>query len=96
MVRFVIQLYRIDIRKKFRKIINLGLCDVFRVFNKKEGNYTFLDYMRGSWQRNKGLRIDHILVSNNLIDKIKKVEIKKNIRGQLKPSDHVPVECVFI
>ena len=88
-------LYRIEIRKKFRQLINFGLSDVFRIFNKKEGNYTFWDYMRGSWQKNKGLRIDHILLSNNLIDKVKKVEIKKNIRNQNKQSDHVPLECTF-
>ena len=44
----------------------------------------------------KGLRIDHIIISNNLIDKIKRVEIIKDIRKQTKPSDHVPVECTFI
>ena len=89
-------LFRIEIRKKYREIINLGFCDSFRNFNKDENNYTFWDYMRGSWRRNKGLRIDHIIISNNLIDKIKKVEIIKDIRNQTKPSDHVPVECTFI
>jgi len=85
-------LYRLEIRKKFRNLINLGLHDVFRNFNKKEDNYTFWDYQKGSWQKNNGLRIDHILVTNNLIDLIKKVEIQKKIRNQVKPSDHVPVE----
>ena len=51
--------------------------------------------MKGAWQKNNGLRIDHILVSNNLIDSVKKVEIKKSVRRQIKPSDHVPGECVF-
>ena len=89
-------LFRVEIRKKFRELINLGLNDAFRTFNKKEGNYTFWDYMRGSYQKNHGLRIDHMLVSSSLIDLIKKIEIKKNIRSQLKPSDHVPLECTFI
>ena len=70
----------------------MGLNDTFRNFNKNKDNYTFWDYMRGSWQKNNGLRIDHILVTNNLIDLIKKVEIQKKIRNQIKPSDHVPVE----
>ena len=82
-------------RKKFREIINLGLIDIFRNFNKDEGNYTFWDYMRGSWQKNHGLRIDHILISNALVDLVKKVVIKKNVRNQSKPSDHVPIECIF-
>ncbi len=89
-------LFRLEVRKKYREIINLGFCDVFRKVNTKESQYTFWDYMKGSWQKNNGLRIDHILVTNNLIDKIKKVEIVKNIRAQIKPSDHVPVECTFI
>jgi len=88
-------LFRIEIRKKYREIINLGLIDAFRNFNKKEGNYTFWDYMKGSWQKNNGLRIDHMLVSNLLIPSIKKIEIKSKIRSQIKPSDHVPLECTF-
>jgi len=88
-------LFRLEVRKKFRELINLGLIDVYRVFNKKEGNYTFWDYMSGSYQKNHGLRIDHILISNTLIDLVKKIEIKKNIRSQFKPSDHVPLECTF-
>jgi exodeoxyribonuclease-3 len=88
-------LFRLEIRKKYRQLINLGMVDVFRFFNKKQSNYTFWDYMKGSWQKNNGLRIDHILVSNDLIDSIKKIEIKKNIRNQVKPSDHVPVECII-
>ena len=88
-------LFRLDVRKRFRNLINLGLHDVFRNFNKKENNYTFWDYQENSWQKNNGLRIDHILVSTNLIDLINKIEIIKNIRNQTKPSDHVPVECIF-
>jgi len=88
-------LFRIEIRKKFRNLTNLGLHDVFRTFNKKEGNYTFWDYQKGSWQRNKGLRIDHFLVTSDLIDSVKKITINKKIRNQIKPSDHVPIECFF-
>jgi len=88
-------LFRLEIRKKYRQLINLGMVDVFRFFNKKQSNYTFWDYMKGSWQKNNGLRIDHILVSNDLVDSIKKIEIRKNIRNQVKPSDHVPVEFII-
>ena len=89
-------LFRLEIRKKYRELINMGFNDVFRIFNKKAGCYTFWDYMKGSWQKNNGLRIDHILVTNNLINYIKSVEIKKRIRNQIKPSDHAPIECNFI
>ena len=88
-------LYRLEIRKIYRRLINIGFVDIFRKFNKKENQYTFWDYMKGSWQKNNGLRIDHILVTNFLADQIKKVEIKSKIRSQTKPSDHVPVECIF-
>jgi len=88
-------LFRLEVRKKYRTLINLGLQDVFRNFNKNAGYYTFWDYTQGAWQKNNGLRIDHILVSNNLIDLVEKIEIKKNIRNQIKPSDHVPVEFVI-
>ena len=89
-------LFKIEIRKKYRKLINLGLFDIFRIFNKQEAQYTFWDYQKGSWQKNNGLRIDHILVSNDLIEAVKKVEINSKIRNQTKPSDHAPVECTFI
>ena len=88
-------LYRLEIRKIYRRLINLGLVDLFRKFNKKENQYTFWDYMKGSWQKNNGLRIDHILVTSILADQFKKVEIKSKIRSQVKPSDHVPVECII-
>ena len=88
-------LFKLEIRKKYRTLINLGLQDTFRNFNNNEGCYTFWDYTRRSWHKNHGLRIDHVLVSTNIIDLVKKIEIKKNIRSQTKPSDHVPVECVI-
>ena len=88
-------LFRIEIRKKFRRLINLGLHDVFRIYNKKSGNYTFWDYQKGSWQKNNGLRIDHFLITSNAINSVKNIEIKKDLRGRVKPSDHVPVEITF-
>jgi len=86
-------LFRLEVRKKFRTLINLGLQDVFRHYNNNEDQYTFWDYQKGSWQKNNGLRIDHFLISNELIDLVKKINIKKHIRNQTKPSDHVPIEC---
>ena len=48
--------------------------------------------MRGAWQKNNGMRIDHFLVSTSLIDQIKFVNINKDPRGREKPSDHTPIE----
>ena len=85
-------LFRLEIRKKLRELINLGFNDVYRHFNETKEGYTFWDYMRGAWQKNNGMRIDHFLVSNSLIDQIKSININKDPRGQEKPSDHTPIE----
>jgi len=85
-------LFKLEVRKKFREIINLGFQDVFRYFNKEKHEYTFWDYMGGSWQKNYGMRIDHFLVSNNLLGDINNIYIDKKPRSKLKPSDHTPIE----
>ena len=85
-------LFRLEIRKKLREMINLGFNDTYRYFNETKEGYTFWDYMRGAWQKNNGMRIDHFLVSNSLIDQIKSININKDPRGREKPSDHTPIE----
>jgi len=85
-------LFKIEVRKKFRELLNLGFNDVYRYFNKNKQEYTFWDYMAGSWEKNNGMRIDHFLVSNNLLDKIKKIKIDNKPRSKIKPSDHTPIE----
>ena len=88
-------LFRLEIRKKLREMINLGFSDVYRHFNETKEGYTFWDYMRGAWQKNNGMRIDHFLVSNSLIDQIKAININKDPRGREKPSDHTPIEITL-
>ena len=85
-------LYRLEIRKKFREILNLGFKDVYRYMYPDTEGYTFWDYMRGAWQKNNGMRIDHFLVSNSLIKNIKDIKINKYPRSKEKPSDHTPIE----
>ena len=85
-------LYKLEMRKKFRELINLGFHDVYRYFFKNKIEYTFWDYMSGAWQKNNGMRIDHFLVSNSLINIVKSVNINKFPRGREKPSDHTPIE----
>ena len=89
-------LFKLEIRKKFRELINLGFTDVYRYFNKLKQDYTFWDYFAGSWQKNYGMRIDHFLVSNNLLNNIKSISINKKPRSKSKPSDHTPIEIEFI
>ena len=88
-------LFRLEIRKKLREMINLGFNDVYRHFNETKEGYTFWDYMRGAWQKNNGMRIDHFLVSNSLIDQIESININKDPRGREKPSDHTPIEITL-
>ena len=85
-------LFRLEIRKKLRELVNLGFHDAYRyIYPDKEG-YTFWDYTSGAWQKNNGMRIDHFLVSSSLIDAVKDVKINKFPRGRQKPSDHTPIE----
>ena len=83
---------KLEIRKKFRELLNLGFKDVYRIKNKNKQEYTFWDYFAGSWQKNYGMRIDHFLLSNNLLDNIVSININKNPRARAKPSDHTPIE----
>ena len=85
-------LFKLEIRKKFRDLINLGFQDIYRHLNKYKQEYTFWDYMAGAWQKNQGMRIDHFLISNNLLSNIKNVNIDKKPRSKIKPSDHTPIE----
>ena len=85
-------LFKLEIRKKFRELINLGFQDIYRYFYKDKQEYTFWDYMSGSWAKNHGMRIDHFLVSNNLLSEVKQIVINKKPRGKVKPSDHTPIE----
>ena len=85
-------LYKLEVRKKFRELLNLGFQDIYRFNNKDKHEYTFWDYMSGAWQKNNGLRIDHFLVNNNILENIKNITINKNPRSKIKPSDHTPIE----
>ena len=85
-------LFKLEIRKKYRTLINLGFNDVYRHYNKTKQEYTFWDYFAGSWQKNYGMRIDHFLVSNSLLKSIKSININRKPRSTNKPSDHTPIE----
>ena len=85
-------LFKLEIRKKLREIINLGFHDAYRHVNGEKEGYTFWNYMQGAWQKNNGMRIDHFLVSNSVLNNIKNVQINKQPRGKIKPSDHTPIE----
>jgi exodeoxyribonuclease III len=78
-------------RERFRALCNLGLTDAVRAGSDGSGLYTFWDYQAGAWQKNDGIRIDHLLLSPQAADRLVSAGIDKHVRGWEKPSDHVPV-----
>ena len=78
-------------RAAFRRLLALGLTDAFRARNAAPGQYTFWDYQAGAWERNNGIRIDHLLLSAQAADLLRDVQIDKQVRAGDKPSDHVPI-----
>ncbi|MGQ0567597.1 MAG: exodeoxyribonuclease III [Gemmobacter sp.] len=84
-------LYLPGTRAAYRRMVNLGLTDAFRVREPAGGHYSFWDYQAGAWERNNGIRIDHLLLSPQAADLLSEARIDKAVRGGDKPSDHVPV-----
>ena len=84
-------LYQPESRAVFRRLVNLGLTDAFRACHAEPGHYTFWDYQAGAWQKNNGIRIDHLLLSPPAADRLLRATIDKRTRAFDKPSDHVPV-----
>ncbi len=78
-------------REKFRTLTNLGLTDAIRAVSDDAGLYTFWDYQAGAYQKNDGIRIDHVLLSPQAADRLSDAGIDAHVRGWDKPSDHVPV-----
>lgn len=84
-------LFRPESRAAFRKIANLGFTEAFRARVQGPGHYSFWDYQGGAWNRNDGIRIDHFLLTPQAADLLLDCQIDTGVRGQEKPSDHVPV-----
>ena len=78
-------------REQFKALLALGLNDAFRMFEQPEKSYSWWDYREFAFRRNRGLRIDHILVSEPLKPHVKSCTIDKQPRKNERPSDHVPV-----
>ena len=80
-------------RSRFRALLYLGLTDAYRVFHREPHKYTFWDYQAGRWNRDEGLRIDHLLLSPQAADRIAACDIDKSPRGKDRASDHTPIWC---
>jgi len=84
-------LFQPQSRQAFRRLTGLGFTEALRATNDSGNIYTFWDYQAGAWQKNNGIRIDHLLLSPEATDQLRSVSIDKHTRAWEKPSDHVPV-----
>lgn len=82
-------------RKRFRELTNLGLYDAWRTKHPHETAYSWWDYRGDAFRFDKGLRIDHLLLSPEAIDKMSDAIIHRTTRDQEKPSDHAPVSVIL-
>ena len=78
-------------RAAFRAVLAEGYTDGLHACDPRDGLFTFWDYQAGCWQRNAGIRIDHLLLSPQAADRLVSAAVQKHLRGLDKPSDHVPV-----
>lgn len=86
-------LCRPESRARFRALCHLGYTDALRALHPEIGLYTYWDYQAGRWNRDEGLRIDHILLSPQAADRLIASDVDRGPRGMDKPSDHTPVWC---
>jgi exodeoxyribonuclease-3 len=84
-------LYQPEAQAAYRRLLALGLTDAIRTVHRGGGVYTFWDYQAGAWQRNNGIRIDHLLLSPEAADRLRLAGVDRHTRAWEKPSDHVPV-----
>ncbi|HZG31131.1 MAG TPA: exodeoxyribonuclease III [Ensifer sp.] len=82
-------------RQAFRRIENLGFTDALRASSDGVPVYTFWDYQAGAWQKNNGIRIDHLMLSPEAANRLRSVAVEKHVRAWEKPADHVPVAGYF-
>lgn len=83
-------LFQPESRAAFQRVLNLGFTDAVRVCHPEPGVYTFWDYQAGAWQKDDGIRIDHLLLSPQATDHLVAAGVDRFTRGWEKPSDHAP------
>ncbi len=86
-------LFRPETRAAFNRLRWLGLTDAFRTCRGDAHQYSFWDYQGGAWPKNRGIRIDHLMMSPQAADRLESAGIESEVRGHDQPSDHVPVWC---
>jgi len=83
-------LFRPEVRAAFHGLLGQGWTDAVRALHPSERIYTFWDYFRNAWTRNAGLRIDHLLLSPSIVDRLAAAGVDRQVRGWEKASDHAP------
>ncbi|MCB9675697.1 MAG: exodeoxyribonuclease III [Alphaproteobacteria bacterium] len=78
-------------REAFQHLLDFGLTDAWRELNPFAVEFSWWDYQKMGWQRNQGLRIDHVLLTDPLLERCSAVTIHRDVRGWDKASDHAPV-----
>jgi exodeoxyribonuclease-3 len=86
-------LFQLETRQAFWSILNLGYTEAYRSLHSEPHRYSFWDYQAGAWQKDNGVRIDHLLLSPQAADLLEDCDIDSKPRGQPKASDHTPVWC---
>ena len=84
-------LFQPESRGFWRSLMAAGWTDAVRAVTDSDHVYTFWDYQAGAWNRDEGIRIDHLALSPEAADRLESVAIHAHVRGREKPSDHVPV-----
>ena len=82
-------------RAAYARLLADGWCDAVRTLNPRGGIWTYWDYQAGAWQRDHGFRIDHILLTPELADRLDSVGVDKEHRGREKASDHAPTWAIL-
>jgi exodeoxyribonuclease III len=78
-------------RAAYQRLLARGWTDAVRALQPKERMYTFWDYKRNRWERDGGLRLDHILLSSTLTERLQSAGVDRQTRGMADASDHAPV-----
>ena len=84
-------LWHADSRAAFFRLLNLGYTDAIRAIHPQGAQYSYWDYQAGAWQRDNGIRIDHLLLSPEAASRLQNAGVDKAPRGLERPSDHTPV-----
>jgi len=84
-------LTRAETRAAFNRLSLLGYTDALRAYHPGQVLYSYWDYQAGAWQKDNGVRIDHLMLSPEAADKLVVAKVDKGPRGLEKPSDHTPV-----